>query len=172
MKRLMVFAVAILMVSLSMGRAASQEAKTADGKTAFALLKSLAGDWRGTGDGPDHHEGTVTYRVTSGGHSVVETLWAGSAHEMVSVFYLEGSSLVMTHYCSAGNQPHMSLDVETSTPGRLVFQFAGGTNLDPAKDPHVHSATIAYGGGHLEEHWMGYVNGKQANDEVFRLSKQ
>jgi len=149
----------------------AQAEKSIDGKAAFDRLKSLAGEWHGTGHGPDNHEGTVTYRVSSGGHSVIETLWAGTDHEMVSVFFLSGSDLAMTHYCSAGNQPHMRLETKVSTPDHLVFIFAGGTNLHPTRDAHVHSGSITISAGHLEEHWLGYANGEPAGDEVFQLTK-
>ena len=33
----------------------------------------------------------------------------------------------------------MKLDTKASRASKLVFDFAGGTNLDPAKDTHMHS---------------------------------
>src|SRR5262249_24076165 len=104
-----------------------------DGAAALARLKSLAGEWKGTTATPAGPPVAVHYQVTSGGHAVVETLFPGTDHEMMSVYYLEGGNLVLTHYCDSGNQPHMRLDVAASTPESLVFAFDGGTSFDPAK---------------------------------------
>ena len=49
-------------------------------------------------------------KVTAGGSAVHETLFPGSAHEMVSVYHLDGADLVMTHFCALGNQPRMKAD--------------------------------------------------------------
>ena len=60
----------------------------------------------------------------------------GTDHEMVSVYHADGKDVVMTHYCAFGNQPKMKLD-PASKDNELKFVFAGGTNLDPAKDTHM-----------------------------------
>jgi len=74
----------------------------------------------------------------------METMGAGSEHEMVNMYHMDGDDLVLTHYCAGGNQPTMKLDTEELAAGRLHFAFTGGTNLDPAVDGHIHSATISW----------------------------
>ncbi|HXO22832.1 MAG TPA: hypothetical protein VOA87_23190 [Thermoanaerobaculia bacterium] len=139
------------------------------GKAAFERMKKLAGDWKSADTG----SGTaVRYQVTSAGNAVMETLLPGSHEEMVSMYYLDGGNLVMTHYCSAGNQPHMRLDAANSTADALVFAFDGGTNFDPAKDGHIHSAKIAWKGDRLESEWNFYQGGKEVNTKKFQLSRQ
>ena len=49
----------------------------------------------------------------------------------------------MTHYCVLGNQPRMKADPK-SPANQICFQFAGGTNLDPKKDKHMHEATLTF----------------------------
>ena len=51
------------------------------------------------GEGKDAHEATVTYKVTSGGSAVVETIGPGTEHEMVTVIHPDGDDLMLTHYC-------------------------------------------------------------------------
>ena len=63
---------------------------------------------------------------------------------MVSVYHLDGKELRMTHYCAAGNQPRVKLDLAKSTPDELIFVFDGGTNLDPEKDMHIHGVRIKF----------------------------
>jgi hypothetical protein len=104
------------------------------------------------------------YKVTAAGSVVHETLFPGAPHEMVTVYHLDRGSLVLTHYCAAGNQPLMKAD-PNSPPNRIDFKFAGGTNLDPAKDMHMHEGSITFvDDDHIEWKWIGYQNGKPSAD--------
>jgi len=130
---------AIFLVALTVNARAAEPVKAVD---AFEHLKSLAGTWSGHAMTPDGPPADVTYRLTAGGTAVMETLFGGTEHEMLTVYTLNGNDVVATHYCGAGNQPVMKLDKSQSTPDRLVFSFVsvGG---DHAKDhPHVHNGFI------------------------------
>lgn len=143
-----------------------------DAAAAFARLKAMAGSYQATLPGD---EGTVpvTYEVTSGGHALLEKLFAGADHEMVTMYYLEGRDLALVHYCSIGNRPHMRLDRARSTRDDLVFAFdAGATDLDPAKDAHIHSARIRFTEtGAMESEWTFWSGGKEDHAKAFMLSK-
>ncbi len=67
--------------------------------------------------------------MTAGSTVVHETLFPEQPHEMVSVYCVDGSDLVMTHYCVLGNQPRMKAD-RNSPANQIVFYFAGGSNLN------------------------------------------
>jgi hypothetical protein len=102
----------------------------------------------------------------------METLFPGSPHEMRSVYFLDGGELVLTHYCAMGNQPRMKLS-PASTDRTLVFDFAGGTNVDPAKDVHVHSGKIQLAGPDaLEAEWTVWGGGKQTGANRFVLARK
>ena len=140
-----------------------------DAKTAFAELKSLAGAWEGAVPAMEGHPAMtaqVRYAVTSGGNAVAETLFAGTPHEMLSVYTLNGDDLTLTHYCSSGNHPLMKLDRSASKPGDLVFEFSGALNFDPAKADHIHSAHFTLQGDHLGHAWSHWVDGKPAPDTL------
>jgi hypothetical protein len=142
-------------------------------KAAFERLKTLAGTWEGeAGDGRAGMPATVTYRVASGGSVVEETLFPGTPHEMVSMYHLADGRLVMTHYCSMGNQPRMRLDERASTPDRLVFAFDGGTSFDPGKDVHIHSGVLEWRGDVLHADWAAWAGGKEAGHKVFELRRK
>jgi hypothetical protein len=133
--------VALWVVAARDARAAKPAAAPAlTAAQAFDKLRALAGTWEGTPLGD--LDVRVTYRLAAGGSVVMETLFPGSDHEMISMYHLDGEDLVMTHYCSMGNQPHLKLDRAQSTADKLVFGFAGGTNFDPKRDGHIHSGTI------------------------------
>jgi hypothetical protein len=109
---------------------------------AFASLKRLQGEWRGPamqkGMPPSHS----IYRVTAGGSAVQETIFPGTKMEMLSVYHMDKGNLLMTHYCMLGNQPRMKLNTRKSTATELVFDFDGGTNLNPRRDMHMHSLRL------------------------------
>ena len=109
---------------------------------AFAEIKKLQGDWRGPammkGMPPSHS----VFRVTAGGSAVEEKIFPGSKMEMLSVYHMDKDRLLMTHYCAVGNQPRMKLNAGKSTARELVFDFDGGTNLNPRRDMHMHSLRL------------------------------
>ncbi|HXY39361.1 MAG TPA: hypothetical protein VEQ10_06805 [Vicinamibacteria bacterium] len=161
-----------LAVCVGPARPAAGQGAGASARAAFEQLKSLAGTWQG----PASHdttgqEATVVYRVASGGSVVQETLFPGTPHEMISMYHLADGNLVMTHYCAMGNQPRMKLDTAASTPQRLVFAFDGGTNLDPAKDGHVHSGVLELRGDTVRADWAVWSSGKEAGHNVFELRR-
>jgi hypothetical protein len=114
-----------------------------DAQKSFDQLKTLAGTWQGpvTVDPPqpDMGNGTVTsvsLRVTSRGNAIVhEMKEAGTPDDPMkydhplTMFYLDGDRLLLTHYCDAGNRPRMT--ARTSKDGKTVeFDFtdvAGST---------------------------------------------
>lgn len=139
----------------------------------FDKLKALAGDWIDV-DGSMGLKGqvAVSYRVIGGGSSVMETIFPGQKHEMVTVYYRDGNSVALTHYCSAGNQPRMRAQV--SDGKSMAFEFDGGSNLDPAKDGHMHAGTIEFlGPDRVRAQWIGWDKGKpSAHAPVFNLERK
>jgi hypothetical protein len=125
--------------AISLSTAAQAATTAAD---AFASLKKLQGEWRGPammkGMPPSHS----IYRVTAGGSAVQETIFPGTKMEMLSVYHMDKGNLRMTHYCALGNQPHVKLNTRKSTARELVFDYAGGTNLNAHRDAHMHSLTL------------------------------
>jgi hypothetical protein len=95
----------------------------------------------------------------------------GTDHEMVSVYFLDGDELVAKHYCAMGNQPEMKLDAKSSSPNELVFVFTGGTNLDAAKDYHIHGGKISIGDGRLESAWDVYSGATKETANRFFLAR-
>lgn len=147
-------------------------AEPLDARAAFAQLKGLVGTWEMSADG---HSAAVIYRLTGAGSALVETQMAGTEHEMVSIYHLDGDDLLMTHYCAAGNQPRLKLDLKASKPESLVFGFDGGTNFDPAKDMHIHGAKILIHDDpdRLKSEWTAWAGGKPMGDaEVFDLKRK
>jgi hypothetical protein len=102
----------------------------------FDSLKALAGSWTGTLDGKafDAH---VTMRVTSMGNTLMHEMQvSGRPDDPITLFHLDADRLVLTHYCDAGNQPHMVATV--SPDGKTItFDFVSATNLLPTQHGHM-----------------------------------
>jgi len=89
---------------------------------------------------------------------------------MVTMYHLDGDALVLTHYCAMGNQPRMRL--AEATPSDLRFEFAGGTNLDPGRDGHIHAAHFHFlDPAHLEAEWTVYRAGKAVGANRYAIAR-
>jgi len=136
-------------------------------------MKKLAGEWLIVGeDGKPTEDVGVTYRVTSAGSAVIETIFPGADHEMITMYYLDGDDLVLTHYCALGNQPHMKADPK-SAEGTISFRFVGGANIDPAKDTHMHDALFTFvDDDHLKSVWTLWAGGQAKNAHAFSFVRK
>jgi hypothetical protein len=141
------------------------EAVKADANPQFEQLKTLAGTWvEADKDGKPTDKVVSVIKLIGGGSVVHETLFPGEPMEMVSVYHLDKGELVMTHYCAIGNQPKMKADPK-SPKDQIKFDFVGGTNLDPAKDMHMHGGTLKFiDADHIEFSGEAWVDGKPAKD--------
>ena len=93
-----------------------------------------------------------------------------SEHSMVSMYAMDGSRLLMTHYCGAGNQPRM---VGTLSPDgkTLTFNFLDATNLDNPQTGHMHHAVFTFvDENHHIEDWT-YMAGDKPIHARFDLQR-
>jgi hypothetical protein len=129
----------------------------------FERLKGLAGTWKSVArHGEDTMEGEFHYKVTAAGSAVVETLFVGTPHEMVTVYTLSGDDLVLTHYCAMGNQPRMKAE-KGGDANTIKFAFDTLQNGDPAKDMHMHEGVLSFvGDTRIRAEYQGWEGGKPA----------
>jgi len=166
----------VAMAALAVAATADEKAERKEKAKAapLDLVKRLAGDWTGKAamHGAEEHDANVTYRVTSGGSAVVETLFPGTEHEMVTMYHEDGPDLVLTHYCMLRNQPRMKAKANGAA-NKLVFQFAGGANLKADKDMHMHDMTLeVLSDDHIKATWTMYKDGKEADKTTFDLKRK
>ena len=50
----------------------------------------------------------ISYRLVSNGTTLMETMDSGHDTSMVTMYHVDGSRILATHYCAAGNQPRMA----------------------------------------------------------------
>jgi len=133
-------------------------AQPSDAQKSFDKLKALAGSWEGTVttqpptpemDGKQVH---ASLRVTSMGNAIMhEMTGAGRPDDPITMLYLDGDQLLLTHYCDAGNRPRMTGKI--SSDGKTVeFEFldvAGSTQYG-----HMHHAVFTeIDANHHSEDW-------------------
>lgn len=123
------FMLSVVLISISTAAFAQSGAQGS-----FDRLKTLAGSWEGTLDGKPLH---VSLRVTSMGNTLMhEMTGVGRADDPITMFYLDGNRLLLTHYCDAGNQPRMVATV--SPDGKtFTFDFVSATNLLSSQPGHM-----------------------------------
>jgi hypothetical protein len=141
--------------------------KPAGAKACFAKLKSLAGEWLQKDEKTGKETLLARYKLTASGSVVEETLFPGEPHEMVTMYHLDGDSLVLTHYCAGGNQPRLKA-LPTSTPDRMEFECVSVSNLKSHEDSHMHHAVIMpKSANHLTAEWTSIEKGKAGHVAKF-----
>lgn len=146
----------------------------ADTAQAFDTLKSLAGTWHGTATmGTEQHPVDLSYEVVSAGSAVLERLFLGTPHEMVTLYHKDGDRLLLTHYCSAGNQPRMQLVGWSAAPeATLSFSFADATNWAGEQELIMHDARITkISDDHIATTWTAWTNGKADHTANFDFQR-
>jgi hypothetical protein len=173
MKKLVSFAI-IILLGLAPGPLAAGAGEYQKGAVThsgdFDKMKELVGVWEGKADmGKGMEVIKATYELTSAGNAIVERLFVGQPHEMVTVYHDFKGKLSMTHYCSLGNQPHMEL----MNPGENTMIFVlskKNPNLASVKEPHMHALNISFDSkDSITQTWTLYEKGKKKSDVVIKL---
>src|SRR6267142_5168692 len=117
----------LVFVALTAVAFAQSDAQKSDAQKSFDKLKTLAGSWEGhvtTVPQQAEIEGKlmqVSLRVTSMGNALVhEMTGAGRPDDPITMLYLDGDRLLLTHYCDAGNRPRM---VGKASPDGKAVEF-------------------------------------------------
>jgi hypothetical protein len=148
----------LLIVALAtLGLTAPLSAADSKPNAAWEKLKTLAGEWDGTEDGKPFH---VSYKVVSNGTALMETMNGPDAMEMVTVYHPDGASVLMTHYCSMGNEPRMR--AKGLADGKLVFRYVDAANVKPG-DPRMSRLVLTFtDADHLGADWTHKSGAKEA----------
>jgi len=154
----------VILLALSASAALAQS----DAQKSFSQLKSLAGSWEGKSS--DGKPVLVSYRETAGGSAIMSEILGD--HSMVTMFNLDGANkLLMTHYCTVGNQPRMQASV--SPDGKTItFDYVGATNLSSPDAGHMQKMVLTMvDENHHTEEWTFADHGKELK-QVFDLRRK
>jgi hypothetical protein len=136
----------------------------------FDQLKTLTGSWEGKDS--EGQPLRVSFRDTARG-SVLMSEIQKEGHEamvsMISMIHLDGPNrLLLTHYCTEGNQPRMA--ATTSPDGKTItFDFFDATNLATPDAAHAQRLifTIVDANHHTEAWTFAAGPGKETKTEEF-----
>src|SRR5262245_37889946 len=105
-----------------------------DAAAAFDRLKTLKGTWEAVGE--KGQKSTTTFELTAA-DTVLLVKYSNAAMpgggQMVTAYHLDGSTLVLTHYCIAKNQPTLKADRFDAKTGEIQFEFLRAANLASEK---------------------------------------
>ena len=137
--------------------------------SSLAPLKFLVGEWKGTdADGKAYK---TSYALSSGGTSLTETLTPPDSPPMSTMYYSDGSQLMLTHYCSLNNQPRMRAEGVKEGDKTVTFSFVDATNLKNPTDVHMHQLSIEVKDhDHFTQTWMLSKAGKEV-PKVFAFER-
>jgi hypothetical protein len=128
------------------------------GSPPWVWLSSLVGEWRGS-----YSDGTsarVSYRLVSNGTALLETLETGHDDQMVTIYHRDGAELLMTHYCSIGNQTRMR--ARGLAGNRLAFAFVDSTNVREPEENVMTGLVLTFAGpGRLVHEWTSRASGQE-----------
>jgi len=142
----------------------------ADAIAAFEKIKRLDGDWRARSTKGWRER--LQYRVIAKGSAVTSQSApdANAATQesdsptspMLTVFYVDGDRLLLTHYCEAGNQPRMVATSVTDAGRTIHFSFLDATNMASPAAGHMHSVVMTFADAdHFSDQWSWYENGHE-----------
>jgi hypothetical protein len=134
----------------------------------FEEMKKLEGHWASE---QKEHSADVTYKISSGGSILVETMSMANHAEMITIYHPDGEDLALTHYCMLGNQPRMRASKDQK-PGEIKFVGDGGTNMKP-DDKHMHNMTITFvDADHIRQEWTMFDGGKEQTVVTINLTRK
>jgi hypothetical protein len=159
MDRLRTLVLLLLCLSLCVFAAAQEMHPPARSTPAFDQLKSLAGEWQGTN--AQGSKGTATYQVVSNGSVLMERLHSPDGSEMITMYSLDGDRVVVTHYCSAGNQPTMQTPPVAAATGKYDFSFVRVSGTKTPDEGHMVALSVTIPDkDHLTQVWTFDDHGK------------
>ena len=131
-------------------------------------MKSLVGEWDATASSgqPVH----VSYRLISNGTALMETQTADES-EMVTIYNPDGEQVLLTHYCSHGNEPRMRAKVAPGEVEKLDFRLVDVANLSSPKALHRNRLVVTFQDSrHFTQEWTSVENGRSGT-EIFRFAR-
>ena len=151
---------------------AEEKGTTQKNSPGFERLKTLTGEWSAkTKDGKPVR---VSYKVVSNGSALMEMLSMDKGEgDMVTVYHQDGDNLMLTHYCSANNQPRMKALPVSGEVKTLTFSFLDATNLAAPDSGHMHRLVVTFlDKNHMTQDWTWREYGKDTFTETFAYRRK
>lgn len=141
----------------------------AQSNAGFAKLKSLVGEWDWKTESGE--KGHTSYRLVSNGTVLMETLNAPDESQMITMYHPDGDRLMVTHYCSANNQPRMRAVPSPANAQEIAFDYVDATNLSSPTAGHMAKLAFQFqDNDHFTQSWTWREGGKDIT-KVFHYTR-
>ena len=161
--------VGVLVLALFGCKTAKANNDKSGGALAFDQLKALVGEWEGKNE-----SGAVkiTYTLVSGGTALMERMQPSNDAEMITMYSADGDKIVVTHYCSQGNQPTMKSETLKGMGNKYSFSLVSVSGLKTADEGHMVGLVLTLvDKDHLTQEWKYQDKGKTGT-ELFQFRRK
>jgi hypothetical protein len=156
--------VALAVSAIGAGGKSREPSKPVDSATAHAVfdrLKRLDGTWRGKST-KGWEELSVIHTIAKGSAVAIRSEEEDADSAMLSVYYMDGDWLLLTHYCEAQNQPRLVATATSEDGRKVLFTFLDATNLPSRDKGHMDKLILELiDDNHFTENWTWYSNGRE-----------
>ena len=160
----------MLLPLLTLTLIAEMRPARADANPGFERLTALVGEW----DGKDTEDKSirVTFRLASGGTSLVESLSAFGEADKVSIYTRDRDEIALTPNAGDSSQPPMHSVPNALGNVELDFSDSCAANRAVLTAGHMHRLVINFQDiDHFTEEWTWREHGKGDRVTIFRFSR-
>ena len=170
--KLMQLEAAMLTAPNATNGSAKNNAAAESAQSGFEQFKKLDGQW--IGRSTKGWEETITFKTIAKGSVVVENSFDAHPNEtMMTMFHLDGSRLLLTHYCVAGSQPRLAATAFDDAGRTVTFTFLDATNLPSRDKGHMDKAVFRFADDNtFSSQWTWYQEGKESWMEEIKYERK
>ncbi len=138
---------------------------------AFERFKGLEGTW--VGKSTKGWTEQISYQTIATGSCVLESSFDAHLNEkMVTMFYVDGSRLMLTHFCAAKNQPRLVATEFADDGARITFTFLDATGIPSRDTGHMDKVVFRFvDSDRFKSQWTWYQAGKEKWLEEIELTR-
>ncbi|GAB1268360.1 hypothetical protein NBRC116493_16130 [Aurantivibrio infirmus] len=103
----------------------------------FESIKSLTGEWQSLSE---KSKTKITFEVIANGSAISERWSMGSDRTSLTIYSMDGDTLIATHYCPQGNAPTLAYNSVGENGYRFIFKSE--TNMQNTEGYHEHEFSL------------------------------
>jgi hypothetical protein len=160
-----------LLITFTASQTPSATVPAENAQALFEKLRSLEGEWNGSST--RGWTDRVTFRAIAGGSVVVSTSFdAHPGETMMTMYHMDGSRLMLTHYCVAKNQPRLVATSVSPDARRAGFTFLDATGMPGRDTGHMDQAVFEFlDDDQFTSKWTWYQKGEERWMEEIRYTR-
>jgi hypothetical protein len=156
-----------LLVACAAMAVAVGPAQAGNESAAFDRLKALVGEWQGKNGAVK-----ITYTLVSGGSALMERMQPANEPEMITMYSADGDRILVTHYCSQGNQPQMESGAMKAKSDKYSFAFLRVSGMKSPDEGHMVGLVLTLvDKDHITQEWK-YMDKGKTSAEVFEYTRK